>query len=257
MTRFDRAQAVAHACRTIALRLGFTVLGLGALAHGASAQEAQIRKALTERLPPSATVDEVLPSPIPGLYEVRSGVDIFYADRNGDYVIRGELLDTRRRVNLTEERIAALSAIDFSKLPLQDAIVAKRGKGSRKLAVFADPDCPYCKQLEAVIEGRDDVVVYTFLMPILGPGALQRAKSIWCSSDRAAAWHSWMREGKAPTAQVDCDTSSLERNAAFGTQHGIRSTPTLIFLDGARTSSAVGALELERLFAQHQPAQRK
>lgn len=234
------------------LLLGFVAIGLGAPMHGAMGQEAQIRKALASRLPQSVVVDEVTTTPIEGLYEVRSGTSVFYTDRRGDHVIRGEMLDTRSQANLTEARIAKFSVLDFSKLPLQDAIASTRGPGTRKLAVFADPDCPYCKQLEAVLRDRDDLTVYTFLVPILGPGSLDKAKAIWCAKDRDVAWRSWMREGTLPGGQPACDASALDRNLALRSQHAIRATPTLVFQDGTRSTGALGAVQLERQLAQHQ-----
>jgi thiol:disulfide interchange protein DsbC len=153
-----------------------------------------------------------------------------------------------------EARIAQFSAIDFAKLPLQDAIVSSRGQGTRKLAVFADPDCVYCRQMEGTLQGRDDITVYTFLLPILGPRSLDKARAIWCTADRDAAWRDWMHEGRLPTPQPDCDTSALDRNLALGRRHAIRGTPALVFQDGARIIGAPGALALERQLAQHQPA---
>lgn len=249
MPHIHRTRAASCRVRSIARRLGL-VIGLGTLAHAAMAQEAEIRKALAARLPPSVVVDAVTPSPIEGLYEVRSGTSVFYADRHGDYIVRGEILDTRTQMNLTEARIAKLSNLAFASLPIQDAVVSMRGRGTRKLAVFADPECPYCKQLEATLRGRDDVTVYTFLMPILGPGSMEKAKAIWCAEDRGAAWDAWMREGKLPAARPDCDTSALDRNLALRNKHSIRGTPTLVFENGTRTSGALGALQLERELAE-------
>ena len=119
-----------------------------ALAAPALAQEAAIRKNLAERLPNFPKIDEVVKSPIPGLYEVRSGNEIFYTDEQGNYIVDGQLIDTRTRANLTQERIDKLTAIDFAKLPFKDAIVWKQGTGERKMAVFADPNCGYCKRFE-------------------------------------------------------------------------------------------------------------
>ena len=115
-----------------------------ALAAPAFAQEAAIRKNLAERLPNFPKIDEVVKSPVPGLYEVRSGNEIFYTDEQGNYIVDGQLIDTRTRANLTQERIDKLTAIDFAKLPFKDAIVWKQGTGERKMAVFADTNCGYC-----------------------------------------------------------------------------------------------------------------
>ena len=120
--------------------------------------------------------------------------------------------------------------------------------------VFADPDCPYCKQLESVLQERDDITVHTFLLPILGPGSIDKAKAIWCAKDKDAAWRDWMREGKLQSAQADCDTSALDRNLALAGEHAIRGTPTLVYADGTRASGVPAALALERQLAQHLPA---
>ena len=108
----------------------------------------QIAKTLAERIPQLQQVDEIKPTPMKGLYEVRIGTDIFYSNASGDYLIQGELIDTRAQRNLTEDRINQLTAIDFKKLPLADAIKIVRGNGERQLAVFEDPNCGYCKRFE-------------------------------------------------------------------------------------------------------------
>src|SRR5574344_1163715 len=83
----------------------------------AFAQDAAIRKTLAERIPQLSQIDEVRQTPMKGLYEVRVGTDVFYTDASGNYLIQGELIDTRARRNLTEDRITRLTAIDFKALP--------------------------------------------------------------------------------------------------------------------------------------------
>lgn len=160
-------------------------------------------------------------------------------------------LGQEAQLKRTEAMIPRLGSIDFAALPLQDAIVSRRGPGTRRLAVFADPDCVYCKQLEGVLQGRDDITVYTFLLPILGPASLDKARAVWCSADRDVAWRAWMQAGTRPATPAGCDTSALDRNLALARSHGIRGTPALVFPDGARITGAPGALELERQLAQH------
>ena len=84
------------------------------LSLSATAQEDAIRKALAERIPQMDKIDEVRPTPMKGLYEVRIGTDLFYTDAKGDYVIQGELIDSKARRNLTEDRINKLTAVNFS-----------------------------------------------------------------------------------------------------------------------------------------------
>jgi thiol:disulfide interchange protein DsbC len=218
-----------------------------ALAAPALAQEAAIRKNLAERLPNFPKIDEVTKSPIPGLYEVRVGNEIFYADEQGNHIIDGSLIDTRTRANLTQERIDKLTAIDFARLPFKDAIVWKSGTGERKMAVFADPNCGYCKRFERDLSEVKNVTVYTFLYPILGADSLEKSRNIWCAKDRTNAWRDWMLDGAAPAkAMGQCDTAALQRNAEFGRKYRINGTPAIVFEDGKRAPGAMNAAQIEQ-----------
>ena len=219
-----------------------------ALSFNVSAQESSIRKTLAERIPQLEKIDEVRSTPMAGLFEVRVGTDVFYTDAKGNFLIQGELIDTKARRNLTEDRIAKLSAVDFSALPLKDAFVTLRGNGKRQLVVFADPNCGYCKRFERDLQKVDNVTVYTFLYPILSPDSAEKSNNIWCAKDRTTAWDDWMLRDKTPAA-ASCDTGALQRNLAFGKKHKITGTPTLIFTDGSRVPGAIAAPELEKRLA--------
>lgn len=223
--------------------------GTLALTFSAHAQEADIRKALAERIPQMDKIDEVRPTPMKGLFEVRIGTDLFYTDAKGNYVIQGELIDTKARRNLTEDRIAKLTAVDFAALPLKDAFTIVRGDGKRKVAVFEDPNCGYCKRFERDMQNVDNVTVYLFLYPILSPDSAEKSRNIWCSKDRVAAWQDMMVRDKTVPA-ASCDTSAIQRNLAFGRQYKITGTPTLIFANGTRVPGAIGAAEVEKRLAE-------
>lgn len=229
---------------TVLAGAALTLLGLSAMA-----QEAVIRKALAERIPQMKQIDEVSPTPMQGLYEVRIGTDVFYTDAKGNYLIQGELFDTKARRNLTEVRIAKLTAVDFSALPIKDAFTIVRGDGKRKVAVFEDPNCGYCKRFERDMQKVDNVTVYLFLYPILSPDSAEKSRNIWCAKDKVAAWQDLMVRDKNPAA-ASCDTAALQRNLAFGKKHQITGTPTLIFADGNRVPGAIGAQEVEKRLAE-------
>jgi thiol:disulfide interchange protein DsbC len=215
-------------------------------AAGVGAQEATLRKNLGERLPQLQKIDEVSKTPIAGLYEIRvNGTEIFYADAEGNYLLQGNLIDTRQRRNLTEERVDKLSAISFDALPFKDAFTIVRGNGKRKLAVFEDPNCGYCKRFERDLQKVDNVTVYMFLYPILSADSTEKSKAIWCAKDRAKAWQDWMVRDKAVTA-ASCDTAAIERNVEVGHKHKINGTPTLIFTDGTRVPGAITSAQVEK-----------
>ena len=229
----------------------FPLLAAAALTLGlpAAAQEATIRKSLGERLPQLKSIDEVQPTAMPGLYEVRVGTDLFYTDAKGNYLIQGELFDTRARRNLTEDRINKLTAVDFAALPLNDAFTIVRGDGSRKLAVFEDPNCGYCKRFERDLQKVDNVTVYMFLYPILSADSTAKSRNIWCAKDKAAAWTDWMVRDQVP-ANAACDAAALNRNIEFGKKYKITGTPTLIFADGSRVPGAINAQQVEKFLAE-------
>lgn len=218
------------------------------LMSAAQAQEASIRKNLAERLPMLGKIDDVTKTPMPGLFEVRIGTDIFYTDPDGNFLIQGNLIDTKAQRSLTEERMDKLLAIDFASLPLKDAFTLVRGSGKRKLAVFEDPNCGYCKKFERDLQKVDNVTVYMFLYPILGPDSTEKSRNLWCAKDKGKAWQEWMLRDQAP-ASATCDASALTRNVEFGKKHKITGTPTLLFADGTRVPGAIPTPQVEKLLA--------
>ena len=218
---------------------------------GVHAQEATIRKNLAERNPQWARIEEVNKTPIPGLYEVRVGDNLLYVDEQANYVIQGGgLFDARTGVNLTEDRLSRALAIDFSSLPLKDAMVWQSGNGSRKMAVFVDPFCGPCRFLEVELQKLNDVTVYVFLYPLLGPASVKKSKEIWCSRDNSRVWLKWMLAREQPPLSFrSCDTKALTRNEEFGRRQRIAGTPTIVFQDGYRVPGATTADRLERQLA--------
>ena len=228
----------------------FAIALVAAAAAPALADEASIRKTIAERMPDFPKIDEVSKTPIPGVYELRIGTEILYTDERGDHVIEGRLIETKTGANLTEARIDKLTAIDFATLPLKDAITWKQGTGARKLVVFADPNCGYCKKFEREMQQVKDVTVYTFLYPILGGDSPDKARDIWCAKDNGAVWRDWMIHGTAPTRSIgQCDTSALQRNVALARKHRVNGTPALVFEDGKRVPGAMAPEQVEKQLA--------
>lgn len=221
---------------------------LAALSMGAAAQEATIRKNLAERLPNLPKIDEVSKTPMPGLYEVRvNNSDIFYTDEKGNFLLQGSLYDTQARVDLTDQRLDKLTAIAYKDLPLKDAVTIVRGNGKRKMAVFGDPNCGYCKRFERDLAKVDNVTVHLFLYPILGPDSIEKSRNIWCSKDKGKAYMDWMVRDVTPPATGNCDTAALTRNVDFGKKSRITGTPTIIFANGTRVPGAIDGARIEKL----------
>ncbi len=235
-----------HTFRSLAAALMMALSLSSAMAQG---HEATIRKNLSERIPQIPKIEEITPTPLAGIYELRlSTNEIYYSDAAGNYLIQGNLIDTKSKRNITEERESKLSAIDFSALPLKDAITLVHGNGKRKLAVFEDPNCGYCKRFERDLAKVDNVTVYLFLMPVLGTGSVEKSRNVWCAKDPAAAWTNLMQKDIAPAA-AQCNTAAIERNLEFGRKYKITGTPTLVAQDGTRVPGAIDSAKIERLLA--------
>ena len=238
------------------LRSSLALLGLAACTLACTtsvwAQEAAIRKNLAERMPAFAKIDEVSKTPMNGLYEVRvNDNDIFYTDAEGSFLIQGNLFDTNGKRNLTEERVNKLGAIDFSALPIKDAFTIVRGNGKRKMAVFEDPNCGYCKRFERDLQKVSDVTIYMFLYPILSPDSSEKSKAVWCAKDKGKAWQDLMvRDQGVGSAKATCDATAVDRNVEFGRKYKITGTPTVFFADGSRVPGAIPAAQVEKMLAE-------
>ncbi len=206
----------------------------------------QLRKTLADRIPALAQIDEIRKTPMPGLLEVRVGTDILYTDAEGNFIIHGNLLDTRSKKNLTEERIEKLTAVNFGELDLKNAITIVRGNGKRKLAVFEDPNCGYCKRFEKDLQKVNNVTVHLFLIPILGQDSVDKSRQIWCSMNKAKAWDDWMLRDVVPKGAPACNTDALTANLDFAKKYRITGTPTLIFADGSRVPGAINTQQIEQ-----------
>lgn len=226
----------------------FTPLLLTVLLTSAcNADESEIKKNIEARFP-GAKVDSVGKTPMKGIYEVVvGGNEIVYADEKADFIITGEMLETQARRNLTRERMEKLSEIKFDNLPLDQAITIVRGNGKRKLAVFSDPDCPFCRKLEQELAKLDNVTIHVFLYPLpMHADAPRKARLVWCSADRAMAWEDLMLDGKVPEGKDDC-ANPVAANQDFGAAHNIQGTPAIILANGKRLPGLVPADRLNML----------
>lgn len=203
--------------------------------NSAAVSPDKIKAELVTKVPGLTQVDQVNPTKVSGLYEVVVGRKIFYVSTDGKYALFGNLVDLSTKQSVTEQRTQEISKVDFSKLPLDLAIKQVIGDGSRKIAVFTDPDCPYCKMFEKqVVPQLNNVTIYSFLFPLpIHPNAASDAKKIWCSKDRAATWAAWMQKDVALPTDTSCDTSDLDKAIKVGSDVvQVDGTPTLVLENG-------------------------
>jgi thiol:disulfide interchange protein DsbC len=234
--------------RTVLGRLwsAFVWLPLAASAHSGSALDA-VRDTIQARYP-ELTIKDVRPAPIAGWYEVFTGNQLVYSDASADHLFVGKLLDTQTHKDLAAEELQKRLAIDFESLPFEQAIKIVKGNGTHRLALFEDPDCPFCRQLEHQLANLHDVTLYVFLFPLveLHPQARTHAHAIWCAPDRSAAWTQWMLERRAP-GPAECTGDPIEQLQGVGAALNIQGTPTLFLPSGSRLQGVVATEELQRL----------
>ena len=219
-----------------------------AILPAAAQQDVEKLRASLKKSLPDVNVDAIRKTQYGGLYEVVVGGDIFYSDDKGSFLVMGSLIDLKTRENVTDLRQRQITRVSFDALPLDNAFKIVRGNGSRKVAMFADPNCGYCKRFERDLLGIDNITVYVFLYPILAPDSVEKSKAVWCSADRGKLWLDHMVRDQPISGDTSCATP-IDKNLAFGREKKIQGTPTLIFEDGERIPGAMPIAEFEKRLA--------
>lgn len=191
-------------------------------------------------------VEKVMATKHAGLYEVLTPSGMVYTDKAGSFVIFGPIVSTATKENLTDKRLADFSKFNFKDLPFKDAIKTVKGDGSRVIATVEDPNCGYCKRLMQELAKVDNITIYTFVTPILGPESVAKSTAIWCAKNPTEAWNSYMSgAAAAPVLQsAGCDTP-FARNAAITTKLRITGTPAILFSDNTKVPGYMTAAALE------------
>ena len=237
----------------IAISAVLPALALGEPAPGdkpRSPEAAAIKKLLEQRFA-GVTIGNISKTPYFGLYEVQFDDQLVYTDAKVTYIVVGSIYDAATKKNLTEAKQREYSRVAFDSLPLDLAFKRVKGNGERKLAIFSDPDCPYCARLEQELKGIDNVTIYTFLYPIdqLHPDAARKAKQIWCAPDPVKAWGEFFDSRTLPKNSGDCD-NPVAATRELGQKMKVTATPTLVFADGTVIPGALPAPQLESEIAQ-------
>lgn len=227
-----------------AMRILFIVLPL-TLCAGQS--RAEFVQDLHAKYP--QTKDAVVRKSFGNFYSVVQGNEVVYISEDLSILINGDVVDLKNNRSLTSTlREASRPKFNMADLREKDAI--RFGDGKRRIVVFSDPDCPFCRQLQAEIGKLQNVTVYVLPYPLAGlhPTAAAMAERIWCAPDRAAAWDAYLLRGVRP--QEKSCSNPLERNAALGVKYRIFGTPAVVFEDGSVIPGAVPASAIEARLAQ-------
>lgn len=207
---------------------------------------------------PELPVDQVNTSPIPGIYEIVSARKVFYVDASGRYAMLGNLVDLNVKKSLTEEKVQSLMFVDWKKLPTHIAIVKVIGAGQRKIAVFTDPECPFCKQLDVdILTKQKNLTIYYFLYPLaMHANAEEDSKRILCAENPDLTYIDWMANNKKLPLQDKCKrAANLEIMKKVGSEVvGVEATPTIVLPNGQIVSGLIPADYLSKLITDTSPA---
>lgn len=225
-----------------------SVLSLTSFAANQTPQEVAFLKKINSTYPKLGITDAVY-LPTVQLYELhkRGETKLMYTNESLGYVmVNGELLDLKNQKNLSKEREALNVNRFFVELPKEKSIPVKFGNGSRTVAIFTDPDCPYCKTLDKEIHTKlknQNMTVHYYMNPLNIPGhemATMEAKKIWCSPDKSKAWVDWMLNSKLPSNDGSCK-NPVDENKALAKSVGFDVTPVIIFDNGYVAKGGVDA----------------
>lgn len=216
------------------------------IAVPAQADEASVRKAFAAKFP-GMKIENVAPTPFPGLYEIVFDGQVVYTDEKLMYLMSGNLFDLRnsQERNLTRERRDQIASGALVKSQ-PNAIKRVRGSGKRVVYTFEDPNCGYCKELQKELNKMNDITVYTFLLPILSPDSVEKSKAVWCAKDRAKAWDDLMNKASLAANAVKSCATPLEENQALAQRFGVRGTPAVYLANGQQVGGFLPADKLEQ-----------
>jgi thiol:disulfide interchange protein DsbC len=196
-----------------------------------SGQAADPRAALLKRLPPGSKLEDLRPSPIPGVYELAQGAEISYLTADGKYFLDGNLYDMDSRENLTEVVRARARLAMINAVPESQMVIFSPKNPLYTITVFTDVDCAYCRKLHSEIAelNRLGVRVRYMFFPRTGPNtsSWKKAEVVWCSPDRNEAL-TRAKSGAQLDMSKTCDATPVARDYALGQSIGVRGTPAIV-----------------------------
>lgn len=195
---------------------------------------------------PKLKIENIQATEMKGIYSGSMDGQVVYVGEDTQHILIGSMFRLSDQKNLTKDLMLKQNSIDWKKLPLQDAVKTVRGNGKRQIAVFSDPNCPYCKQLETELSKLNDVTIYTFIYPIKTQ-SIAVSKQVFCEKDPALAWSNLIAKGIQPSSKKTC-ANPIERNLSLGKSLALNGTPAIIFSNGFKVMGAYPAQEIEKMW---------
>ncbi len=220
------------------LMIALLALPAAALARG---DAPQVVKQALAKVAPGAAVTHIGKAPMPGFYQALVHGRMVYVSADGQYVMAGQLFDSRAVANLTEQRMNAIRLESLAKVPASDRLIFAPPHPKYTVTVFTDVDCAYCRVFHQHIAqyNAEGIAVQYLFWPRTGiqsvPGgeptpSYNKAVSVWCAKDRHKAFDAAMKGHVVPRASCP---NPVAREYRLGEQIGVDGTPIIVAGDGS------------------------
>jgi thiol:disulfide interchange protein DsbC len=217
------------------------------------------RPALIKLLPAGTKLEDLRPSPIPGIYEFVQGADVSYLTADGKYFLDGNLYDMKSRDNLTEELRTHARVALIGEVPESEMLIFSPPNPKYTITVFTDVDCAYCRKLHSEMAelNRLGIRVRYMFYPRTGPGTEsgKKAEVVWCSPNRNDAL-TRAKAGAALDMNKICSPTPVKREYELGENIGVRGTPAIVTENGDYLSGYMPPRELVEQLKELQLAKR-
>jgi thiol:disulfide interchange protein DsbC len=181
-------------------------------------------------------VEDIVESPLDGVYQVSVGSNVAYITADGRYLIQGEVYDLATSENLTETTRARSRVDLLGSVDRKDMIVFTPASGDVKhvITIFTDIDCGYCRQFHREIDQVNDlgIEVHYLFYPRTGPDteSWTKADKVWCASDKNTALTRAKLGGSVP--ESECAETPVGEHYDLGNRVGVRGTPAVFAENG-------------------------
>ncbi|MCC7256811.1 MAG: DsbC family protein [Gammaproteobacteria bacterium] len=228
--------------RKLTLPILLATCSTAALADG---EAEAIQRRLAERFP-EVRAEQITPSPIPGLFELRIGPQIAYVSADGRFLVRGDIIDATTDANVSEARRSAARLAAIDDVGEARMIVFSPKQVKHTVSVFTDVECGYCRKLHRELDQylAQGIRVRYLLFPRGGPDSegWTKAEQVWCSADRNDAL-TRSKRGEVLTTRV-CSPTPVHEHYALGIMLGVQGTPAIVTDTGELVPGYVPAGEL-------------
>lgn len=235
-----------HAAHRLAIVM-LAVVAFPALCAPRSATD--VHAELVKHLP-GLRVEDVRPSGVPGLFEVRMGEGSAYVTADGKYLIKGDLFEVATRTNLSDAGRSADRRAQLAQLDPKEAITFAPASPEHTITVFTDVECAYCQKLHSEIAAFNalGIAVRYLAYPRGGPNteAWTQMEAVWCAPDRQDAL-TRSKQGQKIERTAGCATAPVAAQYELGRKLGLQGTPFVVLEDGRIAGGYVPPAELAKL----------